>query len=72
MRTPEQTRQEAMGVVACIRMDLGATMTMMEHLINLVPTGPDRNAITEVSIRLASIRVELALINRTMLKADGE
>lgn len=65
-RTPEQNQQEAMGVVACIRMDLTATMTMLEHLINLVPSGPDRNAITEVNIKLAQLRVDLANINAAM------
>lgn len=56
----------ALGVLEAIQRDLTATMDNMEHLINTVPTGANRNAITEVNIQLGQLRVDLANIYKTM------
>lgn len=61
-----QNHDQAMAVTNCVRLDLGATMSMLEYLINLVPSGSTRNAITEVNIKLGQLRVDLANIAASM------
>lgn len=65
-RTDLDNHQQALGVIACIRLGLAGAMSMLELLINLVPTGSTRNAITEINIKLGQLRVDLANINDAM------
>lgn len=70
-RTVEQNHHEAVGVINALRWQLSSTESTMNYLVSLVPSGGIRNSITDVNIRLAQLRENLANISATM-QGKGE